>query len=208
MLGIYNYTVALTYLGTLIAFAGVALTLRGSPHSALLCLLLAGTCDMFDGKVASTKADRTVQEKRFGIQIDSLSDLVSFGVLPSAIVYTISQGNSLSFFVAGMYMLCALIRLAWFNVDEEERQTETADPRQSYLGLPVTSSALILPAVIGFSQIRGWSETVLGTVALAGMAAAFLTPFHLKKPELLGKLGMLACGGAGLAVLLLAGMDL
>ena len=83
MLGVYNYTVILTYLGMLSGFFGILCLFSGHTEGALLCLLGAGVCDVFDGKVASTKKDRTRSEKRFGIQIDSLSDLVCFGVLPA-----------------------------------------------------------------------------------------------------------------------------
>ena len=75
MLGIYNYTVILTYIGFLSGFAGILCALEGNAAWALNCLILAGICDVFDGKVASTKKDRTRSEKRFGIQIDSLSGL-------------------------------------------------------------------------------------------------------------------------------------
>ena len=85
LLGFYNYTVILTYLGMLIAFSGITFAINGDMHNALICLLLAGVCDMFDGKIASTK-ERTRQEKRFGIQIDSLSDLIAFGVLPALLI--------------------------------------------------------------------------------------------------------------------------
>ena len=47
--------------------------------------MFSGFCDMFDGIVARTKKDRTDEEKRFGIQLDSLSDIVCFGVLPFVI---------------------------------------------------------------------------------------------------------------------------
>ena len=85
MIGIYNYTVVLTYIGMLSGFAGITFAMHDNLHSALICLVIAGVCDMFDGKIASTM-DRTQREKRFGIQIDSLSDLISFGVLPAVIV--------------------------------------------------------------------------------------------------------------------------
>lgn len=67
MLGVYNYTVILTYIGMLTGLAGIGLAMRGGLPWALLCLLLAGLCDMFDGTIASTKKDRTPQEKRFGV---------------------------------------------------------------------------------------------------------------------------------------------
>ena len=116
MLGIYNYTVILTYLGMLSGFSGILFVLGGNIWAAIVCLLISGVCDVFDGKVASTKKDRTRSEKRFGIQIDSLSDLICFGVLPSVIVYALG-GSWLRAVACGAYVLAALIRLAWFNVD-------------------------------------------------------------------------------------------
>ena len=91
MLGFYNYTVILTYLGMLTGFSGITCLITGNKKGALTCLLIAGLCDMFDGKIASTMI-RTKQEKHFGIQIDSLSDLICFGVLPALIVYTSDTG--------------------------------------------------------------------------------------------------------------------
>lgn len=206
LLGIYNYTVVLTYFGMLVAYTGVTLALQGNLHGAIVCLMLSGVCDMFDGKIASTKADRTLREKRFGIQIDSLSDLICFGVLPAVIIYTASSGNNLSFYISGLYLLCALIRLAWFNVDEEERQSTEAGSRSVYYGLPVTTSALIVPALVGLGRMWSWPLDVVGPVALLVMGCAFLTPFRLKKPALPGKIGLLLCGGAELLILLM-GID-
>ena len=85
MLGFYNYTVILTYLGMLSGFTGIVCASSDNLKGALICLVIAGVCDMFDGKIASTM-ERTRQDKRFGVQIDSLSDLICFGVLPALIV--------------------------------------------------------------------------------------------------------------------------
>ena len=207
LLGVYNYTVILTYFGMLVAYTGITLALHGDLNSALLCLMLAGVCDMFDGKIASTKTDRSLREKRFGIQIDSLSDLICFGALPAVIVYTVSAGSDLSFYISGLYLLCALIRLAWFNVDEEERQDTESGGRSVYYGLPVTTAALMIPALMGLRQRWSWQLDKAGPAALLVMGGMFLTPFRLKKPALMGKIGMLLCGGAELLILL-AGVDL
>ena len=63
MLGFYNYTVFLTYFGMLISFVGITFVMNGEMRPALICLMISGICDMFDGKIASTKT-RTVREKR------------------------------------------------------------------------------------------------------------------------------------------------
>lgn len=185
MLGFYNYTVILTYLGMLAGFAGITWAFGGNTGAALICLMIAGICDMFDGKIASTM-ERTRQEKRFGVQIDSLSDLICFGVLPALIVYAGGSGK-LRWLPSAIYLLCALIRLAWFNVDEEERQNREGGRRRVYLGLPVTCAALIFPMLYGIGGKYHWPLSFIGPVFLLLTAAAFLTPFHLKKPSLKGK---------------------
>ena len=87
MLGYYDYTVILTYFSLISAGVGIFLCLSGNghPYLGVFFLLFCGLCDAFDGKVARTKRDRTPEQRCFGIQIDSLSDLVAFGVLPACI---------------------------------------------------------------------------------------------------------------------------
>ena len=182
MLGFYNYTVILIYLGMLTGFAGIACVSSGNIRGALICLVIAGICDMFDGKIASTM-ERTRQEKRFGVQIDSLSDLICFGVLPALIVYASSSGR-LRLIPCAVYALCALIRLAWFNVDEEERQDREGGRRKVYLGLPVTTAAAIYPLLFGFGWKYHWPMHFLAPFVMLLTAAAFLAPFRLRKPSL------------------------
>ena len=206
MLGFYNYTVILTYFGMLTGFSGITCVLAENRTGALACLLIAGLCDMFDGKIASTMT-RTRQEKRFGVQIDSLNDLICFGLLPALIVYTSGTG-AMRFMPAAVYVLCALIRLAWFNVDEEERQNRESGSRDVYYGLPVTMSALILPSVMSLCTKHNWNTGRIGALTLIIMAAAFLTPFKVKKPTLAGKIGLLLFGAIGLLAALAGGMDI
>ena len=87
MLGIYDYTVVLTYVSLMVSIGGMMLSVNGHLNLAVLCLAISGLCDMFDGKIARTKKDRTEEEKCFGIQIDSLCDIVCFGVGPAIICW-------------------------------------------------------------------------------------------------------------------------
>ena len=145
MIGFYNYTVILTYLSLCSAVVGITQVFEGRERIAILCLLISGICDLFDGKVARHKKDRTDQEKLFGIQIDSLCDLVAFGVLPACIGYNMGFNYGLGLASAILIVLCGLIRLGYFNVMEEERQKTTAENRKEYQGLPITTSSIILP---------------------------------------------------------------
>ena len=118
MIGFYNYTVILTYIGAIFGLLGIVSAFSGNIIPAITFLMLTGVCDMFDGKIARTMK-RNKDEKRFGIQIDSLSDFLCFGVLPAIIGYSIGMNKWYLIAILLYYMLAALIRLAYFNVMEE-----------------------------------------------------------------------------------------
>lgn len=200
--GYYNYTVVLTYLGMLSGFVGICGVVRGAHAVAVLCLMIAGFCDMFDGAVAATRP-RTENEKRFGIQIDSLSDLICFGVLPASIVYGLCGRTLPALIVGGVYTLCALIRLAYFNVMEEERQSREDGRRVSYDGLPVTASAVLLPLLYLANLWMEKGKVAFLLSALFLIAFAFVFPFRVRKPHRVGKVIMILIGAAEFALLLL-----
>lgn len=188
-IGYYDYTVILTYCGMLTAVAGIFLSLHEDYWSAILCLMAAGVCDIFDGAIASTK-DRNRSEKDFGIQIDSLSDLISFGVLPAVFVYMITGQNLATGIVCAGYVLCALIRLAYFNVLEEERQRISTERRKIYLGLPVTAAAALLPIAYLFLHYGLVTRSAVLPVTLILLGAGFLAPFEIRKPAVIGKIAI------------------
>lgn len=197
LIGYYNYTVVLTYVGMFIGFAGILFAINDQIAQALLCLMLSGFCDMFDGAIASTRV-RTKQEKRFGIQIDSLSDLICFGVLP-AIIVNAQIESKFNVWICGFYVLCALIRLAYYNVDEEERQEGSTDKRKCYTGLPVTSIAVLLP--LFYPEI---SENFLYLCVLLAVSFAFVLPFEIKKPQNTMKIVLLLLGAFAFFKVLMA----
>lgn len=193
LLGYYNYTVVLTYCGMLFSFFGLLRVISQDYWNAAFCLMLSGVCDMFDGTVASTR-ERNEHEKKFGIQIDSLSDLVCFGVLPAVFVYMISEKTPFAALIASLFVLCALIRLAYFNVLEEERQKQTAESRKSYLGVPVTTIAVFLPALYLLYDHRFCKSIFWFPALLILMGVAFLLPVEIRKPGIIGKIGILIIG--------------
>lgn len=206
MLGIYDYTVILTYISTVIAFCGIGIAAAGNLQGALFCLLLSGVCDMFDGKIAHTKKNRSLKERRFGIQIDSLSDLIAFGALPAFIVLKSANMHVVAIVICSLYLLGALIRLAWFNVDEEERQESDAKERKTLSGLPVTTAALFHPTFWGLSELFGGPTGWISCGVAAVMAIAFITPFHMSKPGWTGKIAMILFGALELVVIILGVM--
>ena len=146
-IGFYNYTVILTYLSLISGFGGILAATQGKLGLAVICLGFSGFCDMFDGMVARTKKNRTADEKNFGIQIDSLCDMICFGVLPGIYLYFSGLNTPWGVGIAAFYVLCALIRLAFFNVLESRRQQKEDGCAKFYRGMPVTTAAIIFPAV-------------------------------------------------------------
>lgn len=206
LIGFYNYTVILTYLGAAAAVCGIFFSASGSPFWGIICLLVAGLTDMFDGKVASTMK-RTDAEKAFGIQIDSLCDLVSFGVLPLAIGYGLGLNGPVFYVSAMAYLLCAIIRLAYFNVDEAQRQKTEDGRRKFYYGLPVTTAAIIFPLIFGLESILGNALSIVYQVAIFGCAAAFIAKFKLAKPNKKGIPLLVLVGIAILVLVIVSGLN-
>lgn len=217
MIGFYNYTVVLTYLSLVSGVVGTMISLSdmGHPFYGAFFLLFSGLCDAFDGKVARTKPHRTDIEKKFGIQIDSLSDLVAFGVLPASIGAAMFRRLSLEndgfpksytvliFAVIAFYVLTAMIRLAYFNVLEEERQSSEAGDRKSYIGLPVTSASLVFPLILLIHYVLPADITPIYFAAMLFVGVLFVSKIRVTKPGLRGVLIMVGVGAAEFVALLL-----
>ena len=182
MIGFYSYTVVLTYLGLASAAMGMILTFQGFAKYALFCLAFSGLCDMFDGKVARLKKDRTEDEKRFGIQIDSLCDVVCFGAFPMILCYSIGMRGPAGILILVFYLIAGVIRLAFFNVMEEKRQDETDEARKYYQGLPITSIAIILPLFCTLRPLLGHRFLSELHICILTVGLLFSINFPLRKP--------------------------
>ena len=145
LIGVYDYTVVLTYLSLISSVFGMTQAIHGDYKAAIFCLAFSGACDAFDGRVARTKKNRTEDEKEFGIQLDSLCDVICFGVFPAMICYLLGVRGIMGLPIVFFYCLCAVIRLAFFNVLEGKRQKTEGGSNKVYRGLPVTSISFLLP---------------------------------------------------------------
>ena len=213
MIGFYDYTVWLTYLSLISAVVGIFVSQAGPghPYIAAIFLLFSGLCDAFDGIVARTKKDRTPRGKHYGIQIDSLTDLVAFGVLPAcigaalyktaqlyetapketALVAAVPYPVYVAVFV--LYILAAMIRLAYFNVMAEENSAADL-PVKTYTGLPVTASALIFPAFLLLRHLLGHDIAIFYYGVMLLTAGLFVSRFSFRKPGVRGVMMMVGFG--------------
>lgn len=182
MIGYYSYTVILTYLSLIFAMVGIHLSFNGMYQWAFICLIMCGICDTFDGMVARSKKNRTDEEKRFGIQIDSLCDLVAFGVFPAILGYNVGLSSIGWLAIEIFYVLAAVIRLAYFNVKEETRQKETTEKRKYYQGLPVTTSSFILPMAYALRYVIFQLDYLYGALMLI-TGILFIVDFKVPKVQ-------------------------
>ena len=135
--------------------------------------------------MARTKKNRTEDEKNFGIQLDSLCDVICFGLFPAMICYLLGVRGYLGGALVLFYCLCAVIRLAFFNVLEAKRQTTEGGANKTYRGLPVTSIAFILPLAFWLQFILpDMVFMVLLHLILLVVGFLFILDFPLRKPGL------------------------
>lgn len=184
-IGFYGASVLLTYIGLAFAVVGMVLSFLGFIPAAIMCLILAGVCDMFDGTVARA-CKRSDTEKKFGVQIDSLVDTVSFGVFPVILGICMGFTSRLNIVVYVMFVLAAVIRLAYFNVLAEEKTVFNKKKKEKisyYYGLPVTSIAIILPFTYNLSIFMHPSVFVKAyPLVMLATAILFVLNIKIKKP--------------------------
>lgn len=203
MIGFYNYTVVLTYISLATSVFGMTQAVHGRFKTAIFCLALSGLCDMFDGKIARRKKDRTEDEKAFGIQIDSLCDVVCFGAFPALICYLLGVRGPIGIAVIMVYCVNSVIRLAYFNVMEAKNALVTESGEKFYRGLPITSMAIVLPLVfmIQFFVPDSIFRICLH-LALLIVGILFVVDFRLKKPKNATLAVLVAVVGAAVVIMI------
>ncbi len=209
LVGYWHYGVILTYFSVIAAVVGMCFSAVEHTWVAVICLLVSGICDAFDGTVAKTRKNRTKEECMFGEQIDSLSDLIAFGVAPAMIGYGMGMNRWYYIPVFVVFILCALIRLAYFNVTEElRRNSENPSDRTEYEGMPVTAVAIAYPIFWMIASFFWHSEKLhfVSGIIMAGalliMSLLFVLRFKLPKLKPRGILVAITLVGVMLAVLL------
>ncbi len=185
MIGFYDYTVITSYLGIISAVIGMIEACNGKFMIAIICLAFSGMCDTLDGKIARTKKNRTEYEKAFGIQLDSLCDVVCFGVFPVIMAYNMGMKKPLGIAVLCVYLICSVIRLAYFNVMEEERVSKNPTAKKVYFGAPITtiSVTMSLAFVVGL-LIPNQAFIIVLHVLLLIQSFAFIINIEIPKPNM------------------------
>ena len=141
---------AITLIGVCIGLTSIKFALDGKFALAVVAILFAGLMDALDGRIA-----RLIKgTSKMGKELDSLGDVISFGVAPAFIMYfwNLQYLDKLGWFVCLIYVVCVALRLARFNVNSEE---EPSWKDNFFEGMPSPAGGIIvlMPLVISFSGL-------------------------------------------------------
>lgn len=162
-------------------FLGVyamVLATRGEFQTAGWCIVVAALLDMMDGRIARF----TSTGSRFGAELDSLVDAISFGVAPGLVIYQLFFiGQSWSWVLSFLYICGAVIRLARFNIEQGGRA------KRHFHGLPSPTAGMILATIYPFFNAPGVADIVGGlpSAQVAGLimiVLALLMLSHVPYP--------------------------
>lgn len=176
-IGFWTPSVVLTFIGLGCSIVGISELFRDNTdyNFVMLCLVLAGICDMFDGTVARQFNNRSDAEKKFGIELDSLVDVVSFGVFPICIL--LSLGINLLILI--FFGVCGVQRLGFFNVMANDSKAF-----KGFRGVPITTSSFALPAYYIYAQHLPIHMFIPVTNIFALIiAVAFIVDIKIAKPK-------------------------
>jgi len=197
---------AVTALALCSGLTGVRFALAGDWERALFAILIAGILDGLDGRIARLLKG----ESRFGAELDSLSDVIAFGVSPAIIMFLWSLNAIPRFgwiFALG-YAVCAALRLARFNasIDSAEHPRKAAG---FLTGVPAPTGAgmMLVPVAMwlwsGLDVFRdpyficGWSS-LIGFLMISDLATYSWSSLHISRAWRLPALLLVAMAGAAL----------
>lgn len=189
VIGFYRDCDLLTMLGSVFAVTGMILAIKGMAIYAIFCLIGSGICDAFDGYLAR-RHENTPQQTRYGVELDSLSDVICFGVLP--VIIAISNSEALYLYIASVFfVLCGIVRLAYYNMLAGEEDNDS----HYFVGIPITTSAIIFPiAYIILYYTNIGLIGIVGSILFLLLGLGYVLPLKVKKLTNLGKVILSAIG--------------
>ena len=157
------------------AMIGIYYATLGVFPAAMIGLVWAVVFDWLDGRVARTMKGRTKEQRAYGAQLDSLIDVISFGVAPTVLLLAVG-GFQLRFLLGGFVILAAaVIRLAYFN-------TFGMVDSSTYRGLALDNNVIILVALFAFQPLLDSSVFLIVLFALL-MILAILNVAPIQTPK-------------------------
>lgn len=177
MLGFWNKSVYITYFGAFASVLGLLLAFNYNDYDyAFVGMIIAAVCDMFDGKVAR-HLKRTEQEKDFGVEIDSLADIVAFITVPAITIYLSGLREVYQLIFLALYVVSGIIRLGYFNVAMSNKDKAI----EYYQGLPVPVSVLIFGLVWIVEKVLPIDHVLIFTILVPIVGYLHISKIRIKK---------------------------
>lgn len=178
--GIYILPNLVTAASLFAGFYSIVSTLNGNYSTAAIWVFISAVCDGLDGKVARL----TGTTSKFGVEFDSLADLVAFGVTPALLMYAwaLKPFGRLGWVAAFLFLVCGALRLARFNV-----QVDTVESKR-FVGLPIPAAACMVASTVLLFYHFGWPSSfkklaILGLIyLLAFMMVSNFRYYSFKDP--------------------------
>ena len=178
MLGYWNKSVYITYFGAFIAVCGLLIAIEmQNVDYAFVGMIIAAVCDMFDGKIARHIENRSEQEKDFGVQIDSLADIVCFITIPAITLYLFGMREIYQIIILALYVVSGVIRLAYFNVAMSDKNKAI----EYYRGLPVPMSVFAFGLVWLLLKMFSFNATIVYTILVPIVGFLHISKIRIKK---------------------------
>ena len=163
----------LTLLGLCCGATAIRFALLGFYRAAVIAIICAAVFDLLDGRVARLFGTASA----FGAQLDSLADLVSFGIAPAILVYTwsLSSLHGAGWALTLAFCSCCAIRLARFNVESVDPDPE-APPEPYFRGVPTPAAAclILLPMLLAFQFSDRILQSPFTSAAIIALMSALM----------------------------------
>jgi CDP-diacylglycerol--serine O-phosphatidyltransferase len=177
MLRFLDVANAVSLAGLGAALGCALLAASGRPAYAIAALIVAGLCDLFDGAIARRLA-RTAEQRQFGARLDSLVDACAFGLAPAVLCASLGLRHPAELVLVFALLFACVWRLAYFDTVG----LTATEGRPSYIGLPTTYVALVLPVTLLAGFIGPTALRTATCVAAAALAVAMVSPLRIPKP--------------------------
>lgn len=173
--GIYLLPNALTLCGMFLGFYAIIASFKGHFIHAAWAIVIANIFDGLDGWVARVTHSTT----KFGIELDSLSDLVAFGIAPAVLIYSsaLSSFGRIGWAAVFLYVICGALRLARYNVQMGSEE------REAFSGLPIPGAAMVVASFVLFyndiwGRITGENYLILIMVFILSVLMVSTLRYH------------------------------
>ena len=180
VIGYYNLANFVTILGLLCSLLSCFLIEQGHYTLAMVAFSSAGLCDMMDGRIARANPAAGKRVRYYGVQLDSLCDVVSFGVVPCFMAYWLGYNGTFDILIYLLFAFCGATRLANFNMEVALDSPNLKSNK--FTGVPIPFTVPVFPLLLIIHLLVGHPVYWLFRLVLVLIAIGFILRIRIPKP--------------------------